>query len=122
MSTDTFGTLTYTATTMQGARSILQSMRSGRAVRVFRSSTAIHNMYRPLVSTRGSARYRYDGLYDVAGITPDVSVLVKDIVYTFLFVRRSAGNPPFFNALSASALIQDCVRRHSIVEEAALSL
>lgn len=121
MSTDTFHTLTYTATTMQGARSMLRSMRSGRAVRVFRSSNATHSTYRPLLSRRGSARYRYDGLYDVAGINPDVSVLVKDVIYTFQFVRRSTGNRPGLNALSVSVLIQNCIRRHSIVREAGLS-
>jgi hypothetical protein len=97
-------------------------MRSGRAVRVFRSSMATHNIYRPLLSRRGSAQYRYDGLYDVARITPHVSALNKDIVYTFLFVRRNTGNRPDFNALSVSALIQNCIRQHSIVQEAALSL
>ena len=122
---DNLAWLKYSATTTEGARAILQSRNESRPIRVFRSSKLENTEFRlpPKHGEGPSAKYRYDGLYQVekvyeasgkeSGATkPDA--LVTHSLYTFLL--RRAAPAPDGNLLDVKTLVEQSRRDGTMVK------
>jgi SAD/SRA domain len=108
---DSFDKLVYVADTQAGAGGLLTSMEKKLPIRVFRSSK-LDNLYvANLPEKKESAQYRYDGLYQVEGLSFDdesgiekrphsVSPLVKGRPYKFQLGRVEVGNDNMSNRMS----------------------
>ena len=115
--------LSYTSTIAQGAKAMLTSYRTGKPIRVFRSSK-LNSEFSPPARAGGSSWYRYDGLYVVQGIVNNRGSVVKPgnlegkkVEHTFYLERLPSRGEAranaeeqsdfYYNSLSASQLWEE---------------
>lgn len=115
--------LTYTSTIAQGAKALATSFRTGKPIRVFRTSK-LNSEFSPPSRAGGSSWYRYDGLYVVKGLVNNKGSVVKpgnlqakNVEHTFYLERlpsrgeavaRAEEQSEFYNnSLSASQLWEE---------------
>lgn len=113
-----------------GAHSLLNSMRSCKPIRVFRSSSAKRSNYRAIRKNWWkSATYRYDGIYHLVLISsvddkdqtreqnPE-EPLVKGDTYKFKLERSPVGDGYYANEKNAEELIKYAIREGNIESDA----
>ena len=130
---DNLFTLMYAASSKQGALSILRSKASGKHIRVFRS-TVLNSVFRATSEEKSPARYRFDGLYEVAAVKYQEEVEhVLDVedpaehfssripdarIYLFDLARVEHGDGLFANRVSSNGFLQFCIDQKSLSTEA----